>query len=213
MNTLAPRTRVGLGATSRGGLFVAIGSRRLGRDARLHVVRAAPPPPRLRARRALIDVDLDEQVLVAYEGTRPMYATLVSTGTPSHLTLLGTFRIEDKRALALMESGPGAASPYRGHVPWTMYYDGPYATHAAYWHDRFGARMSHGCINLAPLDARVLYHWTAPAVPEGWTVVKASAAVPGSIIRVRTGRVAQPALRGYARDVDRARRSGPGRGQ
>ena len=30
-------------------------------------------------------------------------------------------------------------------VPWTMYFLGGYALHAAFWHDKFGTRRSHGC--------------------------------------------------------------------
>jgi hypothetical protein len=40
--------------------------------------------------------------------------------------------------------------------------------HGAYWHDRFGTPKSHGCINLAPEDARRLFFFTEPALPESW---------------------------------------------
>ena len=35
-------------------------------------------------------------------------------------------------------------------------------------HDRFGVPKSHGCINLAPEDARRLFFFTEPEVPPGW---------------------------------------------
>ena len=38
----------------------------------------------------------------------------------------------------------------------------------AYWHNIFGNVRSHGCTNLAPRDARWLYHWSSPEVPAGW---------------------------------------------
>jgi hypothetical protein len=54
-------------------------------------------------------------------------------------------------------------------VPYVMYFDKEgYALHGAYWHDRFGMPKSHGCINLAPEDARRIFHWTLPALPAGW---------------------------------------------
>ncbi|HWA77859.1 MAG TPA: L,D-transpeptidase, partial [Polyangiaceae bacterium] len=53
-------------------------------------------------------------------------------------------------------------------VPYVQYFKDNYALHAAYWHDGFGAPRSHGCINLAPLDARWLFHWTDPPVPPAW---------------------------------------------
>lgn len=201
LRALAPRTIVEPGPADRSGTFVAIAPDEWVLAIDLHVARLSDPPPRLLPDERWIDVDLDEQVLVAYEGTRPVLATLVSTGTPTHPTPVGTFRIEDKRTTALM-LGEG----YRGQVPWTMYYSGHFAAHAAYWHDGFGARMSHGCINLAPLDARVLFGWTEPHVPPGWIVAKASVDVPGTIIRVRNREVPSPSYRGYAREIDASRR-------
>ena len=54
-------------------------------------------------------------------------------------------------------------------VPYVQYFDdGGHAIHGAYWHDRFGVPKSHGCINLAPEDARRLFSFTEPALPDGW---------------------------------------------
>ena len=56
-------------------------------------------------------------------------------------------------------------------IPYVQYFEGGYALHAAYWHDDFGKPRSHGCINLAPEDARRLFFWTEPKVPPGWHTV------------------------------------------
>jgi len=63
----------------------------------------------------------------------------------------------------------------RGHglfklrdVPRIQYFSKNYAIHAAYWHDVFGIPRSHGCINLAPVDAMRVFEWTDPQVPEHW---------------------------------------------
>lgn len=53
-------------------------------------------------------------------------------------------------------------------VPWIQYFAAGYALHGAYWHDVFGIPRSHGCINLAPVDARLVFRWTDPPLPEGW---------------------------------------------
>ena len=53
-------------------------------------------------------------------------------------------------------------------VPWIQYFAAGYAIHGAYWHDVFGSMRSHGCINLSPIDARRVFLWTEPAVPEAW---------------------------------------------
>jgi lipoprotein-anchoring transpeptidase ErfK/SrfK len=53
-------------------------------------------------------------------------------------------------------------------VPFVQYFHKGYALHAAYWHDDFGHAHSHGCVNLAPVDAAWLYRWTDPRMPTGW---------------------------------------------
>ena len=196
-----------------------------------------------------IDVSITEQVLVLYEGKKPVYATLVSTGRdklgdPKETlsTLRGTFRLQSKHIAAAMDSeamdssasapgsnddGPNASAGSHAHgpkmsanaaettarlkkaeasgaslnaedrrrlaninkgrdpeygitmrrgssdfelrdVPWIQYFASGYALHGAYWHDVFGIARSHGCINLAPIDARYVFQWTDPPVPKGW---------------------------------------------
>ena len=46
-----------------------------------------------------------------------------------------------------------------------MYYDGARALHGEYWHDSLGFKRSHGCVNMAPLDARWLFDWAATGTP------------------------------------------------
>ena len=53
-------------------------------------------------------------------------------------------------------------------MPFVQYFTQGYALHAAYWHDDFGRARSHGCVNLAPVDAAWLFGWPTPTVPEGW---------------------------------------------
>ena len=116
-----------------------------------------------------VHVDLPEQTLVAYEGDRPVYATVVASGKgPDHATPPGVYRVERKYVTTTM-SGPDEdkGSYTVSEVPWTMYYDGDFALHGAYWHDAFGAERSHGCINLPPTDARWLFGWSG-ALPAGW---------------------------------------------
>jgi len=66
--------------------------------------------------------------------------------------------------------GPEAgADDYRiEDVPWTQYFRDSLAIHAAFWHDRFGVARSHGCVNVAPIDAHWLFDRTTPTLPRGW---------------------------------------------
>jgi hypothetical protein len=84
-------------------------------------------------------------------------------------------------------------------VPWTMFYDHDFALHTSYWHDGFGGVRSHGCVNLAPRDARALYQWSSPDVPPGWIAVYGDAETPGSLVRTHSHAVPEPAFRGYAK--------------
>jgi hypothetical protein len=69
-------------------------------------------------------------------------------------------------------------------VPWTMYFQGSYALHAAFWHDRFGSSRSHGCVNLSPADARWLFEWSTPTLPSGWHGVVATRSQSGTYVLV-----------------------------
>lgn len=122
-----------------------------------------------------IDVNITKQVLVAYEGEKPVYATIVSTGEAgldSHegttATKKGIFRIHTKYVTTTMDSDTAGEEFELRDVPYVQYFEDGYALHGAYWHDRFGQPKSHGCINLAPEDARRLFFWTEPQVPPGW---------------------------------------------
>ncbi len=126
--------------------------------------------------RKWIDVSIRSQLLVAYEGTRPVFATLVSTGRgemgdpkKTHATIRGTFMIHAKHVSGTMDGDDTTSEAFDLHdVPYIQYFHEGYALHGAYWHDDFGKVRSHGCINLAPADAAWLFEWTDPEVPEGW---------------------------------------------
>lgn len=152
--------------------------------------RWSPPPPRGDARsdELWIDVDTGEQTLTVLVGAAPIFATLVSTGKPGDGTPSGLYRIGHKKAWDDMRSDPLAEEPYLVEaVPWVQYFHGDFALHAAYWHDLFGNRTSHGCINVAPRDALWLWGMTAPAVPAGWLALHAPPGAPGTTLRVRHG--------------------------
>lgn len=132
-----------------------------------------------------IHVDLSDQTLVAYEGDRAVFATLVSTGREGFATPTGTFRIQSKHVSTTMDDPSSATEAYSiEDVPWTMYFEGSYALHAAFWHDNFGRVRSHGCVNLAPADARWLFEWTGPALPPGWHGIITTPRTPGTWVHI-----------------------------
>ena len=125
--------------------------------------------------RSWVDVSILKQALVAYEGQKPVYVTLVSTGADglgdpkeTHSTPRGQFLVHTKHVTATMSGDEIGDEFDLRDVPYVQYFQEGYAFHAAYWHDSFGRPRSHGCVNLSPLDARWLFHWTDPPVPQGW---------------------------------------------
>jgi hypothetical protein len=150
----------------------------------VRIAQSSPRPKGVHADERWIDVDLDQQVLVAYAGDVPVYATLVSTGlgasTPTSL-----HRIHEKRTLVhLTAPAISYGSWDMPDTPFYMDFRIYYALHGAYWHDAFGNRRSHGCVNLAPRDAGWLFDWTLPHVPSGWLDITARGD-EGTPVRIR----------------------------
>jgi lipoprotein-anchoring transpeptidase ErfK/SrfK len=142
------------------------------------------PPDGIAADAQWIDIDLTQQTLVAYVGHTPVFATLIASGKARSATPPGTYRILAKAAVTPMTSEAGERSQYDvSAVPWAMRFAKGLYLHAAYWHDGFGTRRSHGCINLSPIDARWLYNWALPAVPSGWSELEIVDG--GVLIRIR----------------------------
>lgn len=108
-------------------------------------------------------VDLYEQVVIAYEGEKPVYASLTASGMQEWSTNEGLFHVYIRFPRTIMSGADGKPDfYYLEEVPWTMYFDNDIALHGAYWHDGFGFRRSHGCVNLSITDAKLLYEWAAP---------------------------------------------------
>jgi hypothetical protein len=158
------------------------------------VLRLAEPHPRpekVAPWEKWIDVSLEKQLLVAYEGDVPVYATLVSTGKKgtdeeSFETPKGSFRIDTKHISSSMDGTTASDGNYSiQDVPWAMFFKDSYALHGAFWHSRFGRKRSHGCVNLGPTDARWLFFWTTPILPEGWHGVKSHDGAPGTLVVIR----------------------------
>ncbi len=134
-----------------------------------------------------IEISIERQMLTAYEGDHIVRQAPVSTGIKSSApspngipteTPTGYFRVQTKMPSRHMGDGlltdDLEAYELLG-VPWVCFFhkDGV-ALHGAYWHNHFGRRMSHGCVNLRIEDALWVYRWTKPVIAAGqWYVRKA----------------------------------------
>jgi hypothetical protein len=158
-------------------------------DAHVRITAPNAPPADLGSGERWLDVNLREQTLVAFEGGTPVYATLISSGKESriqdkdHRTPVGEWHIREKHLTTTMDGDGTAAGdmPYSiEDVPFVMYFHRSYAVHGAFWHSNFGVQMSHGCVNVAPIDAKRLFFFMEPNLPAGWHGVWARRDRPGS---------------------------------
>lgn len=107
-------------------------------------------------------IDLYEQVLVAYEEDTPVFATLISSGLPQWATREGTFETYWRLTNGYMTGAEGQSDYYLvDGVPYTLYFDESISLHGTYWHDDFGYRHSHGCVNMTITDAHWVFDWSA----------------------------------------------------
>jgi lipoprotein-anchoring transpeptidase ErfK/SrfK len=105
-----------------------------------------------------IYVDLSSQTLVAYQGKVEVLRTPVSTGKWGR-TPTGNFHIWYKVLSTRMKGGQGADAYDLPNVQYAMFFYRDFGLHTAYWHNNFGHPMSHGCVNMRKIDAKVLYDW------------------------------------------------------
>jgi hypothetical protein len=157
----------------KGGVAYVAGSEGALRRDEVRVARKVKVPKGVPDGAKWVHVHLPEQTLVAYEGSEPIYATVISSGKEGYEPPTGLFKVQQKYISTTMN----AEDPIDGfyeveEVPWTLYYHRGYALHGAYWHTDFGKVRSHGCTNIAPVDARWLYYWSDPEVPPAWHAVR-----------------------------------------
>lgn len=106
-----------------------------------------------------IDINLSSQRAVLYENGAVVNSWAVSTGLPGTLTPTGNFKVFAHTRIQDMGCYEGA--PYcTKDVPWITWFAPNIGFHGTYWHNNFGQRMSHGCVNL-PIDlAKYVYDWS-----------------------------------------------------
>jgi hypothetical protein len=140
---------------------------------RMAIIKYSQRPDGIEVNDKWIEINIYEQTLIAYQGDRPVYATIISSGLPGEdfETPSGLFRIWAKKKFNKMSGGEkGKDYYYLQNVPYHIYFKESYAIHGAYWHDNFGLRQSHGCVNTSPLDAKWLFDWTMPEANDNlWT--------------------------------------------
>lgn len=118
-----------------------------------------------------IYIDLTSQRLYAKEGDAIIHEFPISSGKWGQ-TPTGDFKIWIKLRYTRMKGGKKELGTYYDlpNVPYTMFFYNDeipkwrgYGIHGAYWHNNFGHPMSHGCINVSPQNAELVYNWANPS--------------------------------------------------
>lgn len=115
-----------------------------------------------------INVNLSEQRLYAYEYGQLVKTFLISSGVAKFPTPPGNYSVQKKIPLKDYVWTYGINNPNNYNLPnvkWNLQFRPRYYLHYAYWHNNFGTRMSHGCVNM-PLEASEwIYSWAKEGTP------------------------------------------------
>ncbi|HZF49886.1 MAG TPA: L,D-transpeptidase [Polyangiaceae bacterium] len=139
------------------------------------VVRRSKFPEFAKGAQKWLDVSLANQTLTAYEGSKPVFATLISSGRDqlkdpqvSASTVRGTFRIQRKHVTRAVDNREVHGEFDVADAPWVMEFEPGYAMTGMYWSDGVGEAQGFHNIGMTPIDARRIFMWSDPEVPEGW---------------------------------------------
>lgn len=158
-------------------IWYDIGDGRWVKQTHFSIVDVDPRPKEIGKNEFWVEVDLFEQTFAAYEGDRLVYATLISSGLNRWPTNEGLFQVWDRFREYKMSGAEGNVDYYfLEDVPYIMYFDdlNGIALHGTYWHDRFGFKHSHGCVNMPIKDAEWTFNWSAEAPNDLWVWVHTS---------------------------------------
>jgi hypothetical protein len=155
----------------------------------------APIDPDIDPNEKRIEVDLDNQTLSCFEGPIEVYFCRTSSGLKSILdpatgeinnklaTPVGNLLTHWKTISINMTAGTFQSGYSTPAVPWSTMISGEgIAIHGAFWHNAFGEKRSHGCINVTPEDAKWIFRWTTPYVSLAQSEVRVSLPDHGTIV-------------------------------
>lgn len=141
----------------------------------IHPDELTPISPHVPWEQKRIEVSIQDQAMIAYEHDEIVLKTKVSTGIPTAggtangiptATPTGRFNISVKMPSKHMGDGKMTDDIHAYElpgVPWVSFFDeNGVAFHGTYWHDNFGYKMSHGCVNMLMEEAKWLYRWVLP---------------------------------------------------
>lgn len=142
------------------------------------IVKRHKYPDFVKGQQKWLDISIATQTLTAYEGTKPIYATQITTGrdqlkdpAQSASTARGTFHILSKHLTRALDPREAHGSFDINDAPWVMEFEPGNALTGMYWSDSVGEASTYHAVGLTPIDAHRLFTWTDPPIPEGWHAV------------------------------------------
>lgn len=153
----------------------------------------APINPNVDPNDKRIEVDLDYQTLSCYEGSTEVFFCRTATGlkidpatgqlSNKLATPVGNLLTHWKIVSLNMTAGSFQSGYSTPAVPWSTMISGEgIAIHGAFWHNAFGEKRSHGCINVLPEDAKWIFRWTTPYVSLAQSEMRVSLPDHGTIV-------------------------------
>lgn len=129
-----------------------------------------------------IDLSLALQTLTLYEGRKPIYTTLVSSGkdvlgdpATSASTMQGTFTITRKAISTTLDPREVEQAFDVLDAPYALEFSPGFAIVGSYWGEPAGEARNFHNVTVTPVDAHRVFHWAGAEVPEGfrWFAPKA----------------------------------------
>jgi len=115
-----------------------------------------------------IAIDISEQRLYAYEFGHLTNTFLVSTGRYEYPTPVGEWKALANPEFVHYTWSYGEDHPENydlGIVQYNIRFYPHIYIHYAPWHNNFGQRMSHGCVNVNRTNAEWIWKWTEVGTP------------------------------------------------
>jgi hypothetical protein len=143
-----------------------------------------------------LDVSVTTGTLVAYEGRRAVFATLLSVARELPETADGTQPASDgarsiplgvvsvtRKSLTYSAKSVDFGEPFEiADAPWALELSSGQLLHGAYWHDRFGIEQGAGSLELSPADAARVFRFLGPEIPKGWHALTLATAEPPRVV-------------------------------
>lgn len=119
-------------------------------------------------KKIVVDATPGRQILSCYEGNTEVFFCRVSTGYGERFsTPTGDQALSWKIFSIHMAANTSSDSGYDTMaVPWPLFFNtnAGAAIHGTFWHNDFGTRRSHGCVNVTPEDAKWIFRWSTPSI-------------------------------------------------